>query len=154
MSVNIAALPQEVRDVLENSFDKDFYLRSNPDVAKSQVAPFEHFINYGLNESRPWQVLSVAGQGKTIDLFETSKADFMSLLTETLKVSEQAKKKGALGIFDKKYGDIVSVYTIEDFSSEICAGPHIENTCELGHFKIKKETSSSAGVRRIKAVLE
>ena len=67
---------------------------------------------------------------------------------------EQAKKKGALGIFDKKYGDKVSVYTIGDFSKEICAGPHVKNTCELGHFKIKKEESSSAGVRRIKATLE
>jgi len=67
---------------------------------------------------------------------------------------EQAKKKGALGIFDKKYGDKISVYTIEDFSKEICAGPHVENTCELGHFKIKKEESSSSGVRRIKAILE
>lgn len=66
----------------------------------------------------------------------------------------QAKKKGATGIFDKKYGKKVSVYTIGDFSKEICAGPHVKNTCELGHFKIIKETSSSAGVRRIKAVLE
>jgi len=67
---------------------------------------------------------------------------------------EQAKKKGALGVFDAKYGNKVSVYTIENFSKEICAGPHIKNTCELGHFKIKKEESSSAGVRRIKGILE
>ncbi|MBU2104567.1 MAG: alanine--tRNA ligase [Nanoarchaeota archaeon] len=67
---------------------------------------------------------------------------------------EQAKKKGALGIFDKKYGENVSVYTIGDFSKEICAGPHVKNLCELGHFKILKEESSSLGVRRIKAVLE
>ena len=66
---------------------------------------------------------------------------------------EQAKKKGALGIFDKKYGDKISVYTIENFSKEICAGPHVKNTCELGHFKIKKEGSSGSNVRRIKAVL-
>lgn len=67
---------------------------------------------------------------------------------------EEAKKKGALGVFDKKYGEIVSVYTIEDFSKEICAGPHAKNTCELRHFRIKKEESSSTGVRRIKAVLD
>ncbi|MBD3247023.1 alanine--tRNA ligase [Candidatus Pacearchaeota archaeon] len=67
---------------------------------------------------------------------------------------EEAKKKGACGTFDKKYGDIVSVYTIEDFSKEICKGPHVKNLSELGKFKIKKETSSSAGVRRIKAVLK
>ena len=67
---------------------------------------------------------------------------------------EQAKKSGALGFFEHKYGDKVSVYSIGDFSKEICAGPHIKNTSELGTFKIKKEESSSAGVRRIKAVLE
>ena len=67
---------------------------------------------------------------------------------------QKAKKEGAVGVFDKKYGDKVSVYSIGDFSKEICAGPHIKNTCELGHFKIKKEESSSSGVRRIRAVLE
>jgi len=66
----------------------------------------------------------------------------------------EARKKGAMGIFDKKYGEKVSVYTIGDFSKEICAGPHVKNTCELGKFKIIKEESSSAGVRRIKAVLK
>jgi alanyl-tRNA synthetase len=67
---------------------------------------------------------------------------------------EEARKKGAAGIFDKKYGQKVSVYTVEDFSKEICTGPHVKNTCELGHFKIIKEESSSQGVRRIRAVLE
>ena len=67
---------------------------------------------------------------------------------------EQAKKKGALGVFDKKYGEKVSVYTIGDFSKEICAGPHVKSLNEIGKFKILKEESSSAGVRRIKAILE
>jgi len=67
---------------------------------------------------------------------------------------EQAKKQGAIGAFEQKYGDKVSVYSIGDFSKEICAGPHVENICNLGKFKIKKESSSSAGVRRIKAILE
>ncbi len=66
---------------------------------------------------------------------------------------EEAKKSGAHGVFDEKYGDKVFVYSIGDFSKEICAGPHVRNTSELGHFKIKKEESSSSGVRRIKAVL-
>lgn len=66
---------------------------------------------------------------------------------------EEAKKKGAIGVFDKKYGEKVSVYTIEDFSKEICAGPHVKNTCEIGHFKIAKEEGSSSGIRRIKATL-
>jgi len=72
---------------------------------------------------------------------------------EEMTVSE-AKKLGAQGIFESKYGDKVHVYSIANFSKEICAGPHVSNTSELGTFKIKKEQSSSAGVRRIKAVLE
>ena len=67
---------------------------------------------------------------------------------------EDAKKSGAMGLFENKYGDKVKVYTIGDFSKEICGGPHVTHTGKLGHFKIKKEESSSAGVRRIKAVLE
>jgi len=67
---------------------------------------------------------------------------------------EEAKKSGATGLFENKYGEKVKVYTIGDFSKEICGGPHVKHTGELGHFKIKKEESSSAGVRRIKAILE
>jgi len=67
---------------------------------------------------------------------------------------DQAKKQGAEGVFDAKYGDKVTIYTVHNFSKEICAGPHVKNTGELGKFKIKKEESSSAGVRRIKGVLE
>lgn len=66
---------------------------------------------------------------------------------------DEAKNSGALGLFTNKYGDRVKVYTIGDFSKEICGGPHVEHTSELGKFKIKKEESSSSGVRRIKAVL-
>jgi alanyl-tRNA synthetase len=67
---------------------------------------------------------------------------------------KEAKKSGALGFFGEKYGDKVSVYTVKGFSKEICTGPHVKNTSELGKFKIKKEESSSSGVRRIKGVLE
>jgi len=66
---------------------------------------------------------------------------------------EEAKAKGALGLFASKYGEKVKVYFIGDFSSEMCGGPHAQKTGELGTFKIVKEESSSAGVRRIKAVL-
>jgi len=65
-----------------------------------------------------------------------------------------AKKSGAVGVFDDKYGEKVRVYRMGDFSYEICGGPHVKNTKELGKFKITKETSSSSGVRRIKAVVE
>ena len=66
---------------------------------------------------------------------------------------EEAIAKGAEAMFVEKYGDIVSVYKIGDISLELCGGPHVSNTSELGHFKIKKEESSSSGVRRIKAIL-
>ena len=67
---------------------------------------------------------------------------------------DEAIAQGAEAMFIEKYGDIVSVYKIGDVSLELCGGPHVSNTSELGHFKIKKEESSSSGVRRIKAVLE
>lgn len=67
---------------------------------------------------------------------------------------EEARNAGATGIFESKYGNTVKVYTMGAFSKEICGGPHAQNTAELGHFRIQKEESSSAGVRRIKAVLE
>lgn len=66
---------------------------------------------------------------------------------------EEAKNGGAIGLFESKYGNIVKVYTMGAFSKEICGGPHAKNTGDLGRFKIQKEQSSSAGVRRIKAVL-
>ena len=67
---------------------------------------------------------------------------------------DEAKAAGAVGLFTAKYGEKVKVYTMGPFSKEICGGPHAARTGELGHFKIIKEQSSSAGVRRIKAVLE
>lgn len=66
---------------------------------------------------------------------------------------EDAKKRGAIGLFEEKYGDKVRVYAIGDYSLEFCGGPHVENTGDLGTFKIKKEESVAAGVRRIKAIL-
>jgi len=66
---------------------------------------------------------------------------------------EEAQLEGAVGLFGDRYGEKVKVYYIGDFSKEICGGPHAANTGELGKFKIKKEESSSRGVRRIKAVL-
>ncbi len=67
---------------------------------------------------------------------------------------DEAKRMGAIGLFEGKYGDVVKVYKAGDFSMEICGGPHAARTGELGRFRIVKEQSSSRGVRRIKAVLE
>jgi alanyl-tRNA synthetase len=66
---------------------------------------------------------------------------------------EEAKAEGAIGVFDKKYGESVKVYTIPGYSKEICGGPHTLKTGDLKGFKIQKEESSSSGVRRIKAVI-
>lgn len=67
---------------------------------------------------------------------------------------EEAISSGAECMFIEKYPDIVTVYSIGEVSKELCGGPHVQNTKELGHFKIKKEESSSSGIRRIKAILE
>ena len=79
------------------------------------------------------------------------KADIPVVCTE-MPIAE-AKASGAIGVFDDKYGNIVKVYTIGDVSAELCGGPHVTHTGELQGFKIKKEESSAAGVRRIKAVV-
>lgn len=79
----------------------------------------------------------------------------MAIPVEKLEMKkDEAIAQGAEAMFLDKYGDIVSVYKIGDVSMELCGGPHVHNTSELGHFKIKKEEASSAGIRRIKAILE
>jgi len=70
------------------------------------------------------------------------------------KELDEALEEGAIGLFKDKYGEKVKVYRIGEFSLEICGGPHVERTGELGRFRILKEKSSSRGVRRIRAVLE
>ena len=96
-------------------------------VTKEELAEIEKLVNQAIAEKIP-------------------------VVCEELSI-EEARKAGATGIFDSKYGDVVKVYTIEGWSKEICGGPHAANTGDLGSFKIKKEQSSSAGVRRIKAVI-
>ena len=97
-------------------------------VTKEELAKVEEFVNEAIRQDVP-------------------------VVCEEMSM-QQAKEEGATGIFESKYGDVVKVYTIEGWSKEICGCPHASHTGELGHFKIKKEQSSSAGVRRIKAVLE
>jgi alanyl-tRNA synthetase len=67
---------------------------------------------------------------------------------------EEAKARGAIGLFEERYEERIKVYVVGDFSTEICGGPHVRHTGQIGHFKIVKEEASSAGVRRIKAILE
>ena len=94
---------------------------------------------------------------KVEDLINEWIAQGLDVKCEEMK-KDDAIKSGAECMFIEKYPDIVTVYSIgndkETVSKELCGGPHVKNTSELGHFKIKKEESSSAGVRRIKAILE
>jgi alanyl-tRNA synthetase len=77
----------------------------------------------------------------------------LTITLETMTI-EDARARGATALFAAKYGEQVKVYAAGDFSLEVCGGPHAKTTGELGRFKIQKEESSSAGVRRIRAVLE
>ena len=78
--------------------------------------------------------------------------DALPVTVQEMK-KEDAIKSGAECMFIEKYPDIVTVYSIGDVSKELCGGPHVKNTSEIGTFKIKKEEASSAGIRRIKAVI-
>ena len=97
--------------------------------------------------------LSDEEKQKTEDLVNEWINEGLDVRVQEMK-KEDAIKSGAECMFIEKYPDIVTVYSIGDISKELCGGPHVKNTSELGHFKIKKEEASSAGVRRIKAILE
>lgn len=97
--------------------------------------------------------LSDEEKQKTEDLVNEWINEGLDVRVQEMK-KEDAIKSGAECMFIEKYPDIVTVYSIGDVSKELCGGPHVKNTSELGHFKIKKEEASSAGVRRIKAILE
>ncbi|MFA5841662.1 MAG: alanine--tRNA ligase [Candidatus Paceibacterota bacterium] len=86
------------------------------------------------------------------DMVNEKISEALPVTYEDMPLAE-AEKKGAIGLFEEKYGDTVRVYRIGDFSLEFCGGPHVKNTSELGRFKIAKEEACSAGIRRIKAVL-
>jgi len=106
-------------------------------------------LRFDFNFPRPLTEEEIASIEKIVN-DEIKKGSEVKL--EEMSV-EEAKAQGAIGVFNNKYGEVVKVYTI-GISKEICGGPHCKNTSELGTFKITKEQSSSAGIRRIKAVLE
>ena len=104
---------------------------------------------FDFNFPRPLTAEEIAAVEKTVN---DEIAAGTPVVCEEMSVGE-ARDSGAVGVFGDRYGDVVKVYTI-GHSREICGGPHAANTAELGKFRIVKEQSSSAGVRRIKAVLE
>ena len=106
-------------------------------------------LRFDFNFPRPLTAEEIADVEKLVNE-EITKDSEVKL--EEMSVDE-ARASGAVGVFGSKYGEVVKVYTI-GFSKEICGGPHAKRTGELGKFKIVKEQSSSAGIRRIKAVLE
>lgn len=117
---------QKGSNITEERLRFDF---SHPEkVSKEQLQKVEDIVNEKIKEDLP--------------------------VTYKVMSKEEALSSGAEAMFIDKYADEVKVYFIGDFSKEICGGPHVKSTKELGHFKIKKEESSSSGVRRIKAILE
>ncbi|MEG2001494.1 MAG: alanine--tRNA ligase [Clostridia bacterium] len=107
-------------------------------------------LRFDFSFDRPMTDAEIAEVERLVNVAIDAKQD---ILCEEMTV-DQAKAKGAVGLFESKYGEKVKVYSMGKFSCEICGGPHAKNTGDLGHFKIVKEQSSSAGVRRIKAILE
>lgn len=105
-------------------FDFNFHRK----VTKEELKQVEDLVNKQIKKAIP------------VEKFETT--------------FEKAKEMGAQAVFEQRYGDKITVYSIDDFSMEVCSGPHVENTKDIGHFRIKKEEGISAGVRRIRAVVE
>ena len=107
-------------------------------------------LRFDFNFDRPLEPEEVAAIEKLVNE-QIAKA--LPIVREEMTV-EEAKIRGAQAVFDNKYSDTISVYSVGDFSTEICGGPHVSNTSELGIFKITKQKGIAAGVRRIRAVLE
>ncbi len=126
---------------------------------KKVIGPSVHQLGSNITEERMRfdfpcdHKLTDEEKQKVEDLVnEWIKEDIPVICTEMSK--EEAISSGAECMFVDKYPDCVTVYSIGDVSKELCGGPHVSHTGEIGHFKIKKEESSSAGVRRIKAIIE
>lgn len=120
------------------------------EVAQKGSNITEERLRFDFSFSRPMTKEEVAETQKLVNQAIQRK---MTITCEEMTV-EQAKAQGAIGLFGDKYGEVVKVYTMGDFSKEICGGPHAGNTGDLGEFVITKEQSSSSGVRRIKAELK
>ena len=120
-----------------------------PEVAQKGSNITAERLRFDFSFGRKMTAEEIAEVEKLVNEAIAAKAP---VVCEEMTVAE-AKEQGAIGLFESKYGEKVKVYTMGEFSKEICGGPHAENTGDLVSFKTKKEESSSAGVRRIKAVI-
>ncbi|MBT8171299.1 alanine--tRNA ligase [Candidatus Bathyarchaeota archaeon] len=132
-------LNQALRIVLER---KDIIQRG------SNITPER--LRFDFNFERPLNSEEITSIEQLVNM-QIQKA--LPVVREEMSVAE-AKRQGAQAVFDTKYGNTISVYTVGDFSTEICGGPHVDNTSELGVFKIIKQKGIASGVRRIRAVLK
>ena len=123
---------------------------NDPDVAQKGSNITSERLRFDFTFGRKVTPEEIAEVQKLVN--EAIEAD-VEIVCEQMSLDD-AKNSGAIGLFENKYGSMVKVYTMGEFSKEICGGPHAARTGELGKFRIVKEESSSAGVRRIKAVLE
>ncbi len=123
---------------------------NDPDVAQKGSNITSERLRFDFTFGRKVTPEEIAEVQKLVN--EAIAAD-VEIVCEQMSLDD-AKNSGAIGLFENKYGSMVKVYTMGEFSKEICGGPHAARTGELGKFRIVKEESSSAGVRRIKAVLE
>ncbi len=122
----------------------------SPDIQQKGSNITAERLRFDFNFERPLTEQEIADIEMYVNNAITAKA---AIACNEMTVKE-AKDFGAVGVFESKYGEKVKVYKMGDFSCEICGGPHASNTGDLGKFRIVKEQSSSAGIRRIKAVLE
>ncbi|MDR0696804.1 MAG: alanine--tRNA ligase [Christensenellaceae bacterium] len=122
----------------------------SPDISQKGSNITAERLRFDFNFPRP---LTIEELNTIENMVNQGIAASVDITCEEMSL-EDAKKAGATGVFESKYQDIVKVYTIENYSKEICGGPHASNTRDLGKFRIIKEQSSSNGVRRIKAILE
>ena len=126
---------------------------------KLVIGPSSHQMGSNINNERMRfdftcdHKLTDEEKAKAEELVNKWIAESIDVTVEEMP-KEQAVKEGAEAMFIERYPDIVTVYSIGNVSKEICMGPHVKNTSEVGHFKIVKEEASSAGVRRIKGVIE
>lgn len=121
----------------------------DPDIRQKGSNITAERLRFDFNFDRKLEPEEIAKIEKYVN--DAIKADIPVVCEEM--TLEEARARDAIGVFDNKYGEKVKVYTIGDVSCEICGGPHVQHTGELQGFKIQKEQSSAAGVRRIKAVV-